>query len=169
VHRQVDDRPFGGGRHAAHAWPGRGLRRGGAAAGRIAARASGHAHAGRAASGSGDRRGTGDTRTGSCSVCGRYEGFDERIKAILQPDEISIGDYVLSGGEVAAMVIVDAVTRLLPGVLGDEEKPPARIPSPGRNASWKARNTPGRASIAACARARRAAFGRPSADRGMAA
>ena len=42
-------------------------------------------------------------------VCGRYEGFDERVKAILAPDEISIGDYVLSGGEVAAMVIVDAV------------------------------------------------------------
>lgn len=54
-------------------------------------------------------------------VCGRYEGFDERVKAILTPDEISIGDYVLSGGEVAAMVIVDAVSRLVPGVLGDEE------------------------------------------------
>lgn len=54
-------------------------------------------------------------------VCGRYEGFDERVKAILAPDELSIGDYVLSGGEVAAMVIVDAVSRLVPGVLGDEE------------------------------------------------
>ena len=54
-------------------------------------------------------------------VCGRYEGFDERVKAILAPVEISIGDYVLSGGEVAAMVIVDAVSRLVPGVLGDEE------------------------------------------------
>ena len=54
-------------------------------------------------------------------VCGRYEGFDERVKAILAPDEISIGDYVLSGGEVAAMVIVNAVSRLVPGVLGDEE------------------------------------------------
>ena len=54
-------------------------------------------------------------------VCGRYEGFDERVKSILAPDEISIGDYVLSGGEVAAMVIVDAVSRLVPGVLGDEE------------------------------------------------
>ena len=54
-------------------------------------------------------------------LCGRYEGFDERIKEILSPDEISIGDYVLSGGEVAAMVIVDAVSRLLPGVLGHEE------------------------------------------------
>ena len=54
-------------------------------------------------------------------LCGRYEGFDERVKAILSPHEISIGDYVISGGEVAAMVIVDAVSRLVPGVLGDEE------------------------------------------------
>jgi tRNA (guanine37-N1)-methyltransferase len=54
-------------------------------------------------------------------LCGRYEGFDDRVRETLQPDEISIGDYVLSGGEVAAMVIVDAVARLVPGVLGDEE------------------------------------------------
>jgi tRNA (guanine37-N1)-methyltransferase len=54
-------------------------------------------------------------------LCGRYEGFDERVKEILRPDELSIGDYVLSGGEVAAMVIVDAVSRLLPGVLGDDQ------------------------------------------------
>jgi tRNA (guanine37-N1)-methyltransferase len=52
-------------------------------------------------------------------VCGRYEGVDERVRAHLVTDEISIGDYVLSGGELAAMVIVDAVTRLLPGALGD--------------------------------------------------
>jgi tRNA (guanine37-N1)-methyltransferase len=54
-------------------------------------------------------------------LCGRYEGFDERIKEILKPDEISIGDYVLNGGEVAAMVLIDSVIRLVPGVLGDEE------------------------------------------------
>lgn len=54
-------------------------------------------------------------------LCGRYEGFDDRVRAILQPEEISVGDFVLSGGEVAAMVIVDAVARLIPGVLGDEE------------------------------------------------
>lgn len=54
-------------------------------------------------------------------LCGRYEGFDERVKEILQPDEISIGDYILGGGEVAAMVLIDAVARLVPGVLGDEE------------------------------------------------
>jgi tRNA (guanine37-N1)-methyltransferase len=54
-------------------------------------------------------------------LCGRYEGFDERIRLILQPDEISIGDYVLNGGEVAAMVVIDAVIRLVPGVLGDAQ------------------------------------------------
>jgi tRNA (guanine37-N1)-methyltransferase len=54
-------------------------------------------------------------------LCGRYEGFDERIRLLTQPDEISIGDFVLNGGEVAAMVIIDAVIRLVPGVLGDEE------------------------------------------------
>lgn len=54
-------------------------------------------------------------------VCGRYEGFDQRIFDILQPEIISIGDYVLTGGELAAGVIVDAVSRLLPGVLGDAE------------------------------------------------
>jgi len=54
-------------------------------------------------------------------VAGHYEGFDERIRVGLAPREISIGDYVLSGGESAAMVLVDAVVRLLPGVLGDAE------------------------------------------------
>ena len=52
-------------------------------------------------------------------ICGRYEGVDERVRQYLATDEISIGDYVLSGGEIPAMVIVDAVVRLLPGVLGD--------------------------------------------------
>lgn len=51
-------------------------------------------------------------------LCGRYEGFDERIRTHLATDEISIGDYVLTGGELGAMVVVDAVARLLPGVLG---------------------------------------------------
>ena len=54
-------------------------------------------------------------------LCGRYEGFDERIRIILKPEEISIGDYVLNGGEAAVMVIIDAVIRLVPGVLGDED------------------------------------------------
>jgi len=53
-------------------------------------------------------------------ICGRYEGVDERVRTGLVTDEISIGDYVLSGGELAAAVIVDAVTRLLPGALGCE-------------------------------------------------
>lgn len=53
-------------------------------------------------------------------VCGRYEGVDERVREHLVTDEISIGDYVLSGGDLAAMVVVDAVVRLLPGVLGSE-------------------------------------------------
>lgn len=54
-------------------------------------------------------------------ICGHYEGFDERIRQGLHPREISIGDYVLSGGEAAAMVLVDAVVRLLPGAVGDEQ------------------------------------------------
>jgi tRNA (guanine37-N1)-methyltransferase len=53
-------------------------------------------------------------------IVGRYEGFDERIRIGLEAEQISIGDYVLSGGELAAMIIVDAVVRLLPGALGDE-------------------------------------------------
>lgn len=53
-------------------------------------------------------------------LCGRYEGFDQRVHDILEPEEISVGDFVLNGGEVAAMTIIDAVVRLIPGVLGDE-------------------------------------------------
>lgn len=56
-------------------------------------------------------------------VAGRYEGLDERVAIGLDAEEISIGDYVLSGGELAAAVLIDAVTRLLPGVLGDEASP----------------------------------------------
>ncbi len=52
-------------------------------------------------------------------ICGRYEGVDERVRRFLATDEISIGDYVLTGGELAALVLIDAVARLLPGVLGD--------------------------------------------------
>ena len=53
-------------------------------------------------------------------ICGRYEGVDERVSEALATDEISIGDYVLSGGEPAAVVVIDAVVRLLPGALGNE-------------------------------------------------
>lgn len=54
-------------------------------------------------------------------LCGRYEGFDDRVRQLLKPDEISVGDYILGGGEVPAMVLIDAVIRLVPGVLGDDE------------------------------------------------
>ena len=53
-------------------------------------------------------------------LCGRYEGFDDRIRQGLQPTEISVGDFICNGGEVPAMLIVDTVIRLIPGVLGDE-------------------------------------------------
>jgi tRNA (guanine37-N1)-methyltransferase len=58
---------------------------------------------------------------GFALVCGRYEGVDERVREHLASEELSIGDYVLSGGELAALVVVEAVTRLLPGALGDED------------------------------------------------
>ncbi|MBN2550950.1 MAG: tRNA (guanosine(37)-N1)-methyltransferase TrmD [Anaerolineales bacterium] len=54
-------------------------------------------------------------------LCGRYEGIDERVCQYLVTDEISIGDYVISGGELAALVVIDAVTRLIPGALGDPD------------------------------------------------
>src|SRR5687767_15446908 len=54
-------------------------------------------------------------------LCGRYEGMDERVHDIAATEELSIGDYVLSGGELAALVVVDAVSRLVPGVVGDEQ------------------------------------------------
>jgi tRNA (guanine37-N1)-methyltransferase len=54
-------------------------------------------------------------------ICGRYEGFDERIRQHLADREISIGDYILTGGELSALVLIDAVSRLIPGVLGNDE------------------------------------------------
>lgn len=56
-------------------------------------------------------------------LCGRYEGFDQRVVDLLHPREVSVGDFILNGGEVAAMVIVDSVIRLIPGVLGDDQSP----------------------------------------------
>lgn len=53
-------------------------------------------------------------------LCGRYEGFDDRIRQLLDPVEVSVGDFVCNGGEVPAMVVIDTVIRLVPGVLGDE-------------------------------------------------
>jgi len=120
AHRQVDDRPFGGG-------PGMLLMPGPVVecveAVQKQAQAPGHlvmlTPGGRRLDQSTVEQLA--TQERIILLCGRYEGFDERVKEILSPDEISIGDYVLSGGEVAAMVIVDAVSRLVPGVLGDEE------------------------------------------------
>lgn len=60
---------------------------------------------------------------GLALVCGRYEGVDERIREHLVSDEISIGDYVLTGGELPALILIDAVSRLIPGVLGDPDGP----------------------------------------------
>lgn len=54
-------------------------------------------------------------------LCGRYEGLDDRVREYLRADELSIGDYVISGGELAALIVVDAVARLVPGVVGDGE------------------------------------------------
>lgn len=64
-------------------------------------------------------------------ICGRYEGVDERVRTQVVTDEISIGDYVLSGGELAAMVIIDALTRLVPGALGAEQGAHQDSHSPG--------------------------------------
>ncbi|MCS5531206.1 MAG: tRNA (guanosine(37)-N1)-methyltransferase TrmD [Candidatus Poseidoniales archaeon] len=83
-------------------------------------------------------------------ICGRYEGFDERIREELATDEISIGDYVLSGGEIAAMVIVDAVSRMIPGVVGAPESIEndsffsglLQFPQYTRPASYRGRNVP---------------------------
>lgn len=61
------------------------------------------------------------TKSGLIIVCGRYEGIDERVRKLNIDDDISLGDFVLSGGEIAAMAIVDSVTRLVKGVLGSEE------------------------------------------------
>ncbi len=64
-------------------------------------------------------------------ICGRYEGVDERVRTQLVTDEISVGDFVLSGGELAAMIVVDAVTRLIPGALGFEQSADQDSHSPG--------------------------------------
>ena len=123
VHRQVDDRPFGGG-------PGMLLMPGPVVA--CAEKVLADDPAGLPADPvvlltPGGRRLTQEVveelarRRRIVLVCGRYEGFDARVREALAAEEISVGDFVLSGGEVAAMLVVDAVSRLVPGVLGDEE------------------------------------------------
>jgi len=120
VHRQVDDRPFGGG-PGMLLMPGpvvecvESVQQQDAAPGHLVMLTPGGRRL--------DQQAVEElaARERIVLLCGRYEGFDERVRETLRPDEISIGDYVLSGGEVAAMVIVDAVARLVQGVLGDEE------------------------------------------------
>jgi len=80
-------------------------------------------------------------------LCGRYEGVDERVAEHLATDEISVGDFVLSGGELPAAMILDAVTRLIPGVLGNEDSAVNEsfsehpLPSAAENASFRTRQT----------------------------
>jgi tRNA (guanine37-N1)-methyltransferase len=83
----------------------------------VAVRLAG-AEAANGADGAGGGKTPGSTHT--VVLCGRYEGIDERVREALATEELSIGDYVLSGGELAAMVILDACARLVPGVVGDE-------------------------------------------------
>jgi tRNA (guanine37-N1)-methyltransferase len=117
-HRQVDDRPFGGG-------PGMVLMAPPVVSAVETVRAIGD-RPGRLIALSPQGRRLDQARVRDLAeeprlilLCGRYEGFDERILEVLDPELLSIGDYVLSGGEVPAMVIIDAVMRLIPGVLGD--------------------------------------------------
>ena len=76
-------------------------------------------------------------------ICGRYEGVDERVAEHLADDELSIGDYVLSGGELAAAVVVDAVARLLPGVVGNRNRR-STSPSKRRHSRFPAVDAPRR-------------------------
>lgn len=120
VHRQVDDRPFGGG-PGMLLMPGpvvecvESVQRDGASRGHLVLLTPGGRRLDQAVV---EELARHDRLV---LVCGRYEGFDDRIRQTLEPDEISVGDFVLSGGEVAAMLVVEAVTRLVPGVLGDVE------------------------------------------------
>ncbi len=119
-HRQVDDRPFGGGPGMVLMAPPvvaavEAVRGQAESPGRLIALTP----SGRTLDQAAVRALAGERRL--VLLCGRYEGFDERIFEVLGPELLSIGDYVLSGGEVAAMVVIDAVMRLIPGALGDAE------------------------------------------------
>ncbi len=80
---------------------------------------------------------------GAVIVCGRFEGIDQRVIEARDLEEVSIGDYVLAGGEVAAMVLLEAVVRLIPGVLGAATAMPTRA---SRTGCWNIRTTRGRRS-----------------------
>ena len=119
-HRQVDDRPFGGGPGMVLMAPPvvaavEAIQLAAESPGRLIALTPG----GRRLDQSWVRTLAGEARL--ILLCGRYEGFDERIFEVLRPELLSVGDYVLSGGEVAAMIVIDAAMRLIPGVLGDAE------------------------------------------------
>ena len=128
-HRQVDDRPFGGGDGmvlkpepifaAVEALTGASRRAELPPSTRVVLlSAQGEVFSQRVVQEFAQEFSTSDSRI--VLLCGRYEGVDERVSEALVTDEISIGDYVLSGGEPAAMVVIDAVVRLLPGALGSE-------------------------------------------------
>jgi tRNA (guanine37-N1)-methyltransferase len=119
-HKQVDDRPFGGG-------PGMVLMAPPVVAATEAVRAAADPP-GRLILLSPQGRRLDQDRVAELAreprlilLCGRYEGFDERITEILEPELLSVGDFILSGGEVAAMVLIDAIVRLIPGALGDSQ------------------------------------------------
>jgi len=122
VHLQVDDRPFGGG-------PGMVLMPEPVVRAVEAARAAQVAGARTILLSPQGRRFDQSlaaelaTAPGLILLCGRYEGFDERIRTVLQPEEVSIGDYVLAGGELPALAVTESVVRLIPGVLGHEDSP----------------------------------------------
>ncbi len=122
-HKVIDDRPFGGG-------PGMVLQAGPVmAAGETAGERHGAAVRTLLLSPDGRRfeqplaESLATATDGFILLCGRYEGIDERAIEVLQPEIVSIGDYVLSGGEAAALVVLDAAARLVPGVLGDLRSP----------------------------------------------
>jgi len=167
VHRQVDDRPYGGG-PGMLLMPGpvvscvESVQREGAAPGHLVMLTPGGRRLDQALVEELSRR------ERLVLLCGRYEGFDDRIRATLDPDMVSIGDYVLSGGEVAAMVIVDAVARLLPGVLGDAASAHQDSFS-GADRLVEGPPIHPAARVSRPDRARRPVVGRPRPDRDMAA
>ena len=126
-HRTVDDRPFGGG-EGMLLKPAPDLRRRRKHLARApAAPAPGPAFRPRQAFRSGRPRAASPNIRNCSSICGRYEGVDERVAEHLADEELSIGDFVLSGGELAAALVVDCVARLLPGVLGQPGFGPSGI------------------------------------------
>jgi tRNA (guanine37-N1)-methyltransferase len=88
-------------------------------------------------------------RRGAVLICGRYEGIDQRFIDSRVDAQISLGDFVLSGGEIAALALLDAVARLQPGVLGDEGSHQQDSFNPASTACWTARTTPGPSNGAA--------------------